>query len=98
MKIDFAKYNEQDTETMLFGDLYSFMWDMQRMIDAIQLEIKAREEKQIQQAANSWLEKIIIAGYRSLALKFHPDQGGDEDAMREIITAKERLLELAKSS
>lgn len=97
MKIDFAKYIEQDTEKMLFGDLYSIMWDMQRMIAAIQLEIKAREEKQIQEAGDSWIEKLIAAGFRALAKQHHPDQGGNAEDMREIINAREWLLKLAKS-
>lgn len=46
----------------------------------------------------SWAEKILEAGFRSLALKHHPDHGGTNDDMREILGAKEQMANMLKSS
>lgn len=39
--------------------------------------------------------QIITAGYRALALRLHPDQGGDHDSMVALSRAREWLTERA---
>ena len=38
--------------------------------------------------------EIVVAGYRRVALRRHPDRGGDAEAMQELTELKNRMMEL----
>lgn len=38
--------------------------------------------------------EIVVAGYRRMALRRHPDKGGDAEAMQELTELKNRMMEL----
>lgn len=42
-----------------------------------------------------WLPQMLEAGYRSLALRHHPDRGGQPDTMRVINSLMEKVRRLA---
>lgn len=44
-------------------------------------------------AVTSMMQKVVQAGYRSLALVLHPDKGGSHDDMIVLNTAVQRLRE-----
>jgi Putative quorum-sensing-regulated virulence factor len=43
------------------------------------------------EANQTWLQRLISAGYKALAVKHHPDHGGLEEDMKAINAANERL-------
>lgn len=60
-----------------------------RDADKYEHEIERRE---MMEAANlSVAEQIVKAGYRYLAKSTHPDQGGDEEAFKDLRAAKTQL-------
>ena len=42
----------------------------------------------------TWEKQIVLAGYKALALKHHPDKGGKDDDFKSLVGARDRLLEL----
>jgi len=47
-----------------------------------------------QQAMPPFVRELVEAGFRSLTHKHHPDKGGSNEAMREILEAREWLYRL----
>lgn len=45
--------------------------------------------------SDDWEGRIILAGYRALAKKLHPDRGGSEEAMQALNAAVVRLRQAA---
>jgi Putative quorum-sensing-regulated virulence factor len=56
-----------------------------------QIEGELERRRLAEEANQSWLEKVIGAGYRSLAKQHHPDRGGDPEAMKELNAAVAKL-------
>ncbi len=47
-------------------------------------------------ASKDWLDRsLILAAFKQKAKKHHPDGGGDPDVFRDIVEARDRLLEQA---
>jgi hypothetical protein len=65
-------------------------------IDLLQGELDRRAA--IAEASQSVGERIVDAGFKSLAVKFHPDKGGDPATMRALIAAREKLREMLRDS
>ena len=42
----------------------------------------------------TWEKQIVLAGYKALALKHHPDKGGKDDDFKSLVVSHDRLLEL----
>ena len=42
-------------------------------------------------------DELIVAGYRALATRLHPDQGGSKDAMRRLNRVRDELKSLAST-
>jgi hypothetical protein len=42
--------------------------------------------------------QVIAAGYKSVAMKLHPDKGGSETAMKELNSIRETLIVLARKA
>src|SRR5215471_6511940 len=53
--------------------------------DELSRRERAAEENQ------SWAARIVQAGFRELAKRHHPDQGGKSEDMRDLIAANEQL-------
>ena len=62
--------------------------------DAAEAEIDRRQRAE--QADIGWCERLIVAGYRDLAKRHHPDHGGDLKSMQEINAAVEVLREMVR--
>jgi hypothetical protein len=52
-------------------------------------EIARREAEE--EATMGMMERIIKAGYRDLAKKYHPDAGGDNEQMKELNASYDAL-------
>lgn len=52
------------------------------------------EERADPTPSKVWIEKIINAGYKTLALKCHPDLGGSTEDMQHINAAIKTLREI----
>jgi len=42
----------------------------------------------------TWEKQIVLAGYKALALKHHPDKGGQDDDFKSLVAGRDRLLDL----
>lgn len=42
----------------------------------------------------TWEKQIIQTGYKALALRHHPDKGGNDDDFKSLVAARDRLLDL----
>lgn len=101
MKIPFGKYRgceiadlpENYLEWLLTIELKSGLFD------AVVIEINRRRfSRQHYQAksevpAAPMVKEIVKAGYRALAMKYHPDHGGDGKKMVELNLTYEKLLQ-----
>jgi hypothetical protein len=65
-------------------------------ITIAQLQSELDRRSQVAEADMSWAEKIVQAGYVTLAKRFHPDTGGTENDMREVNAAVEKLRDLLR--
>jgi len=54
----------------------------------------AQRAAALPQGDTSWMGRIIQAGFRQLALQNHPDHGGDNKTMRELLGAKAELARM----
>ena len=45
----------------------------------------------------TWEKQLILSGYKALALRHHPDKGGNDDDFKSLVAARDRLLELIKA-
>ena len=61
-----------------------------------QCQSELQRRKDVEEANQSWVEKIASEGYRSLAKKTHPDAGGNESDFRNVQQAYEQLKVILK--
>ena len=64
-----------------------------KTVEAIDTELERRELAEM--ADEDWMGRIISAGFRSLSHKYHPDHGGSDEEMRELLAARARLRGVA---
>jgi len=57
--------------------------------DAVEAELAAR--KAATEEVRSAAAEMIAAGFRSLAYQAHPDRGGTDEAMRQVLAARDWL-------
>ena len=93
MILKFGKYRGMPIEDVPTEYLEWMLDTNQRMIATIEQELDRR--KLSEEAELSWIEKVIRSGYRELAKKHHPDVGGSEDEMRQVVAAVEYLREIS---
>ncbi len=93
MILKFGKYRGMPIEEVPTEYLEWMLDTNQRMIATIEQELDRR--KLSEEAELSWIEKVIRSGYRELAKKYHPDVGGSEDEMRQVVAAVEYLREIS---
>ena len=88
MKLKFGKYAGWDLEQVP-DDYVDFMIKSQTMW------VEERERRDlIRESESSWVEKVIKAGQRDLAKRYHPDHGGTTQDMQAVNAAVAQLMEL----
>jgi len=45
----------------------------------------------------TWEKQIILAGYKALAVKHHPDKGGKDEDFKNLTVARDHLLECLRA-
>lgn len=96
MILQFGKYKGRDVRDVPEDYLRWIIDHQQKTLNDYQAEIIRRQS--LLDARLSWAERLVQAGYRSLALKYHPDRGGDNESMQQVIAAQEKLKELIQRS
>ena len=94
MILQFGKYKGYDISNIPEDYLDWLISTTQKTLSDYKEE-KARREY-MQEASLPWVERVIQAGYRSLAMQHHPDHGGNTEDMRQINAAHEKLKQLVK--
>jgi hypothetical protein len=89
MTLTFGKYADVDIEQIPTDYLEWLIESMRLRVAEIDSELERR--CLAEEADQSWVEKVVAAGYRSLAKQYHPDCGGDPEAMRELNAAAAKL-------
>lgn len=96
MILQFGKYKGYDLQQVPLDYLQWLIAQQQKTVEEYQSEIIRRQS--LQDAKLSMAERIVQAGFRTLASQYHPDHGGSNDAMRQVIAANEKLKEMLKRS
>lgn len=65
-----------------------------KTIEDFKTELERRHN--IEKATDSMATQIISAGFRALALKLHPDQGGDPETFQELLGTRTVLTEIVE--
>ena len=55
------------------------------------LKAELARRDQVEDGDLSWAERIVQAGFRTLAKQHHPDHGGSNEQMRELLGANAEL-------
>ena len=93
MILKFGKYKGYNLSEVPQDYLFWLHDSTKQNIQAIEAELAYRSSSE--DARMSWAERVISAGYRQLAIKHHPDAGGDSETMKEINLAVEKLRRMA---
>jgi hypothetical protein len=96
MKLWFGKYEDMEVSEVPDGYL-AYLLDYERkaieretrLVEEVEKEIAFRETQRF--ATLTVAQQIIEAGYRALAMKLHPDAGGNHDDMVELNATAEKL-------
>lgn len=94
MRLDFGKHRGRDI-TDVPDDYIEYMISSSEKTAKTFREERDRRIAQ-REAKLSAMERIIQAGYRTLALQNHPDMGGNTKAMQEINFAHDRLKSIIR--
>ena len=89
MTLTFGKYAGLDLQQVPVDYLEWLLESMRLTVTEIDSELERR--RLAEEANQSWLEKVVSAGYRSLAKEHHPDRGGDPEAMKDLNAAVAKL-------
>lgn len=90
----FGKYQGMTIEEVPLDYLQWIVGEQTQMVNRAKQEIARREA--VETASQTWVEKIVSAGFRSLAQKHHPDAGGDTATFQELQAAHEQLKAVLK--
>jgi uncharacterized protein (DUF3820 family) len=88
-KLGFGKYGDLELCDVPEDYLIWLIESNARKNKLLQDELARRELAE--EADMGWLEKIIKAGYRDLAKRHHPDNGGNTSEMQQLNSAYEAL-------
>jgi hypothetical protein len=94
--LDFGKYRGWDL-TEIPDDYLGFLIARKRQ-DLQMWEEEQRRRELMREAELPMIEKVIKVGYRTLAQQYHPDHGGDEEAMRQLNAAMAQLQEMVTAA
>lgn len=89
MIMKFGKYRGYDIRSVPADYLEWAIEHNRSTIKSYQEELDRRQS--LEEASMGMIERIIKAGYRDLAKKFHPDNGGSTEQMQELNGSYERL-------
>jgi hypothetical protein len=90
--LSFGKYKDWDLSEVP-DDYVDYMVQQKRR--DLQLWEDEQERRELMREAElPMLEKVVKAGYHALAQKYHPDHGGDEEAMRQLNAAVAQLQDI----
>lgn len=92
----FGKYKGYDLSEVPDDYLRWLISTQEKRLDEYRHELDRRNA--MRDAKLSWAERIVQAGYRSLAMQYHPDRGGSNELMREVISAHETLKTMLNGS
>ena len=92
MVLSYGKHRGKDLQSVPREYLDWLLGSSRETVAAVEAELQRRDL--VEMADSSWAERIVRAGFRALALRHHPDQGGDSTEMREILAANEQLNEV----
>jgi hypothetical protein len=90
--LTFGKYNGWDLTEV--PDEYVDYMVQQKRCDLRIWEEEQQRRELMREAELPMIEKVVKAGYHALAHKYHPDRGGDEDAMRQLNAAMAQLQDI----
>ena len=96
MILQFGKYKGYDLQQVP-DDYLQWIAETQRKTLA-EYEAEQTRRLNLQEARLSWAERMVQAGFRTLAMEHHPDRGGNNEAMRQVIAAQARLKEMLRES
>jgi hypothetical protein len=94
--LNFGKYKDWDLTEV--PDEYVDYMVQQKRRDLQLWEGEQHRRELMHEAELPMIEKLVKAGYHALAHKYHPDRGGDEDAMRQLNAAMAQLQEIVSTS
>lgn len=94
MILHFGKYSGCDIRDVPTDYLEWVIENTQKTVDACKEELERRYL--IEEADQSWTERVITAGYRELSKRHHPDAGGDTADMQKLNAAVEFLREVVR--
>ena len=96
MILQFGKYKGYDLQAIPDDYLEWLISTQEKTLTSYQEERTRRQD--LQEAQLSWAERLVQTGFRTLAMQCHPDHGGNNESMRQVIAAHERLKELLRNS
>lgn len=96
MILRFGKYKGSDITEAPSDYIEWLIATQEKTISEYKQELARR--RALQDAKLSWAERIVETGFRSLAMQYHPDHGGDGDTMRQIIGTREKLQKLLREA
>jgi len=96
MILQFGKYKGHDLQQVP-DDYLMWLTETQKKTVA-EYEAELTRRQNLQEARLGWAERLVQAGFRTLAQQCHPDHGGSNESIRQVIAAQARLKELLKQS
>lgn len=92
MILSFGKYKDWDLSEV--PDDYVDYMVQQKRRDLQLWEDEQQRRELMREAEMPMIEKVIKVGFRTLAQQYHPDHGGDEEAMRQLNAAMAQLQDI----
>lgn len=89
MVLSFGKYKDYDLREVPDEYLNWLIDSTSKNLDSYQSERERRDQEEL--ASQSLAQRIIESGFRTLSKQLHPDQGGTDADMRELIATREML-------
>jgi hypothetical protein len=96
MILNFGKFKGWDLNEV--PDDYVDYMVQQKRKDLQLWEEEQRRRELMREAELPMIEKVVKVGYRTLAQQYHPDHGGDGEAMRQLNAAMAQLQEMVAAS
>jgi hypothetical protein len=90
-RLRFGQYKGQPISAVPADYLEFLIKTAEETISDCREELTRREAAA--EASLPWVQRVVEAGFRALAKQHHPDHGGTNDAMSELIAAVECLRE-----